>query len=224
MQLSQLEIRGSDAGNQDRVAVSCGVAGSEPNRVAPTEGDDLARVRSLIVVHRELSDQRRARSSTHALGALRYAIHKVARPRTRERGPWRARAPGEWRPVEERDHCDMGRRSGAASGSTGWKRQHELGDHAGVAAGATRVKSSQREPCRGGAVRREHRRAAGPAGFDSDQCAPRERIGEPAGSRQLPVEIARIAVTRDENVRLAAEAPPERRRMPATGGRAGPRQ
>ena len=106
-----------------------------------------------------------------------------------------------------------------SGGSAGRERQDQLGDDVRRAARARRVETGEREPSGRRAIGGEHRGAAIGAGVDGDEGMPFERAGQIAFARQVVIEVAREAVVGDEDVRLAAQAPAERRMVAAAGAR-----
>ena len=101
--------------------------------------------------------------------------------------------------------------------AAGGQGEHHFRDDVAWSAGSTRVKARECEPGQRRAARRENGGDAASLVGDRDERAARECVRQTVGAGQLAVQLARESVARDEDMRLAPEAPPKSRAWAGTG-------
>jgi len=209
-QVVESYVRRRDAGHQYRIE-SVWKAGPERDRVAGCERDDFTRIRCLVGVE----NQRPERCGW--LGAPDYAGEEIECRGARQRGARWARAAGEGRRLEERDHRYMRCWRAMAPRASRRKREDELRYCFGGAAGLRCMEAGKGEVRRGSAIGRQYGRALGLASLDGYEWSVLQRVEEMAIAGELMVIIAGEALPGDEHVRLAAQAPAERGMRAAAG-------
>src|SRR6185436_20677217 len=99
----QVEIGRRDSGDQHGVMLRGLIASPKADCIPRAEWNGLSRVRGLVGVDGQLAHQRGARATAGTLGALRYAVHEIARSRPGERRLWSGDAGSEGGLLEQRD-------------------------------------------------------------------------------------------------------------------------
>ena len=221
VQLPQVRIGDGDARDQRRIDLGLGHRGdkrrAKSDGVLRAEGDNLAGVRGLVGIEcRWMQEPQRSPSRRYLC-----AVHdspderqRVGGGETRSRS---SRAADERRRVEQRDDGHVRGGCAAAARATGREREHQLRDDCGRATRLRRVEAGQRQARRCGAVCREDRQAGAVARVYGDERLPREGVHQVAVVGELAVEVAREAIVRDEHMRFATQAPPQRGVRSPTG-------
>src|SRR2546423_15609383 len=151
-----------------------------------------------------------------AFGAIGDTPDEIDCRLSRDRRGERSRAAGERGAADHGNDRDVRRRRAMAA-AAGGKSEHHFRDDVVWSAGSTRVKAREWGPGRRRAARRENGGDAASAVGDRDERAARECVRQAVAARQLAVQVAREAVARDEDMRLAPEAPAKSRAWARTG-------